>query len=204
MEGYHDELRRVFARYQIPFFLDRREPVAHHPLAELTRSSLRAAARGWQHDDWFGALKSGLVSDDDAAVDRLENEALERGWKGEAWFAPFRGDAEQLRWAERLRASWIAPFARFRKAVSSGDLPLPNGAQLALALRELWRDLGVEKKLADWSGAPGGSGGAVHATVWQQMNDWLDNLALAFAGESLKPAWADCPSASFRRSWTRC
>jgi ATP-dependent helicase/nuclease subunit B len=190
MEGYHDELRRVFARYQIPFFLDRREPVAHHPLAELTRSSLRAAARGWQHDDWFGALKSGLVSDDDAAVDELENEALERGWKGEAWFAPFRGDGEKLRRAERRRASWIAPFARFRNAVSSGDVPAPNGAQLAPALRELWRDLGVEKKLEAWSGAPGRSGAAVHATVWQQMNAWLEDLALAFAGESMPlPDW---------------
>jgi ATP-dependent helicase/nuclease subunit B len=185
MEGYHDDLRRVFSRYQIPFFLDRREPVAHHPLAELTRSSLRAAARGWQHDDWLSALKSGLVSDDDAAVDQMENEALERGWKGEAWFAPFRGDAEKLRWAERRRASWIAPFARFRNAVSPGGSPAPNGAQLAAALRELWRDLDVEKKLAGWSGAAGGPGAAVHATVWQQMNAWLDDLALAFAGESL-------------------
>ena len=123
MEGYHDDLRRVFARYQIPFFLDRRQPVAHHPLAELTRSTLRAAARGWQHDDWFGALKSGLVTTDDAAVDQLENEALERGWKGELWFAPLRIEGEKLYWAERLRVSWIAPFAKFRKAVLSGDVP---------------------------------------------------------------------------------
>jgi ATP-dependent helicase/nuclease subunit B len=172
MEGYHDDLRRVFTRYEIPFFLDRREPVAHHPLAELTRSALRAAARGWQHDDWFGALKSGLVSEDDDAVDRLENAALERGWKGEMWFAPFRIDSEQLRWAERLRASWIVPFARFREAVSTAL----NGMQLAQALRELWRDLGIEKKLNDWSGA-------VHATVWEQMNLWLNNLDRAFAGE---------------------
>ncbi len=185
MEGYHDELRRVFDRYQIPFFLDRREPVTHHPLAELTRSAVRAAARGWQHDDWFGALKSGLVSDDDAAVDRLENEALERGWKGEAWFAPFRADTEELRWAEARRAAWIAPFAKFRKAVASGDLPTCNGAQLAQALRELWRNLDVEKKLEDWSLAPGRFGATVHATVWQQMNAWLDDLALAFVGESL-------------------
>jgi ATP-dependent helicase/nuclease subunit B len=179
MDGYHDDLRRVFARYGIPFFLDRRQPVAHHPLAELTRSTLRAAARDWQHDDWFGALKSGLVSDDDDAVDQLENAALERGWKGEMWFAPFQIDAEKFRWAERRRAAWIAPFAKFRNAVTLS----PNGAQLARALRGLWRDLDVEKKLADWSDA-------VHATVWQQMNAWLDDLALAFAGESLPlPAW---------------
>jgi len=28
LEGYHDVLRRVFSRYGIPFFLDRREPSA--------------------------------------------------------------------------------------------------------------------------------------------------------------------------------
>jgi ATP-dependent helicase/nuclease subunit B len=189
MEGYHDDLRRVFTRYQIPFFLDRRQPVAHHPLAELTRSSLRAAARGWQHDDWFGALKSGLVSDDDAAVDQLENESLQRGWKGEQWFAPFRAGAEKIHWAERLRVTWIAPFAKFRKALSSDLLP-PNGVQLAQALRNLWRDLDVEKKLEAWSDARDSSSGAVHSTVWQQMNAWLDDLALAFAGESLPlPEW---------------
>jgi len=179
MEGYHDDLRRVFDRYEIPFFLDRRQPVAHHPLAELTRSSMRAAARGWPHDDWFGALKSGLVTTDDAAVDRLENAALERGWKGEMWFAPFRLDGDKLLWAERLRASWIPPFARFRQALTPGGLPSINGAQLAAALRDLWRDLGVEEKLDAWSDT------AVHATVWQQMNAWLDDVALAFAGESL-------------------
>src|SRR5207247_5917987 len=30
LEDYHDTLRRVFGRYQIPFFLDRRESVAYH------------------------------------------------------------------------------------------------------------------------------------------------------------------------------
>ena len=40
LEPYHDAIRRVFARNEIPFFLDRREPVGHHPLAELTRSVL--------------------------------------------------------------------------------------------------------------------------------------------------------------------
>src|SRR6185437_12332844 len=36
LEAHHEPLQRVFLRYGIPFFLDRRESVAHHPLAELT------------------------------------------------------------------------------------------------------------------------------------------------------------------------
>jgi ATP-dependent helicase/nuclease subunit B len=46
LEGHYDALQRVFSRYQIPFFMDRREPVSHHPLPELTRSALRTVALG--------------------------------------------------------------------------------------------------------------------------------------------------------------
>jgi ATP-dependent helicase/nuclease subunit B len=77
MDGYHDHLRRVFTRCEIPFFLDRRRFVAQHPLAELTRSALRAAAFGWQHDDWFCALKTGLV-----APETAENQTGPNGCAG--------------------------------------------------------------------------------------------------------------------------
>src|SRR5207302_6391374 len=59
LELYHDVLQRVFSRYEIPYFLDRRESIAHHPLAELTRSALRTIQFQWQHEDWFAALKTG-------------------------------------------------------------------------------------------------------------------------------------------------
>jgi ATP-dependent helicase/nuclease subunit B len=183
MEGYHDHLRRVFARFDIPFFLDRRELVAQHPLAELTRSALRAAAFGWQHDDWFGALKTGLVTPQEEEIDRLENEALSRGWKGEAWFAPLPPDSGKSDWAERLRRKWIGPFSNFKNRLAAPPARL-DGPSLVQAVRDLWRDLDAEKQLLDWSAADGAER-ALHATVWQQMNQWLDNLGLAFAGEAL-------------------
>src|SRR5439155_17907872 len=44
--------------------------------------------------------------------------------------------------------------------------------------------------LQEWAGAEISGpaqrlSGSVHATVWQQMNAWLDNVALAFAAEPL-------------------
>src|SRR4029434_10172874 len=88
LELYHDSVQRVFTRYQIPFFMDRRETVSHHPLAELTRSALRTVATHWKHEDWFAALKTGLVPSEEYEIDELENEALARGWKGKAWHEP--------------------------------------------------------------------------------------------------------------------
>src|SRR6185436_4913961 len=85
LEGYQWAVQRVFSRYEIPFFLDRRESVSHHPLAELTRSALRTVQSGWRREDWFAALKTGLVPASDEQIDRLETEALARGWSGSVW-----------------------------------------------------------------------------------------------------------------------
>ncbi len=194
-DGYHDALRRVFTRHGIPFFLDRREPVAHHPLAELTRFAVRVAAYNWRHDDWFGALKTGLVPAFEEQIDRLENIALEYGLEGGAWRVPLvlkaadENEREHSRGKENhpfepVRKKLVAPFVRFADAVSGK----PTGCELAAAIRELWKKLRVPMQLERWG--RGGDGekdalGQVHATVWQQMQDWLENIERAFPAEAL-------------------
>ncbi len=200
--GYAEVLRRVFTRYEIPFFLDRREPVAHHPLAELTRYALRTVALGWTHDDWFGALKTGLVPADETEIDVLENEALARGWTGVAWRRPLAiaEDLALARRIERIRAALVPPFLRLGQALvpwfrtgeaapteprsgpastAEGELLSSRltGSDLAGALRAFWEELKVEAALTEWS-----ESGAqpMHLTVWTEMQGWLDNLALAF------------------------
>jgi ATP-dependent helicase/nuclease subunit B len=187
LDGYHEALRRVLTRYEIPFFLDRREPVAHHALAELTRYGLRIAAFGWQQEDWFGALKSGLLPATDEETDGLENAALEHGLKGPAWREPIRlpGQPGAGREVERLRLRLAGPFLDLERQLT-GAAAEPTGLQLANAIRELWDKLEVEEVLQRWAGhatAPGAS--AVHGTVWEQMQAWLSNLERAFPEDPL-------------------
>lgn len=188
LDDHHHVLRRVFTRYGIPFFLDRREPVAHHPLAELTRFALRTVAFGWRVEDWFGALKSGLVPAREVAIDELENDALENGWAGDAWRQPLRSrtPGQDVSAAERLRQRLMPPFERLAHALAQ---PL-TGAALAAALRRLWADLDVERQLDEWQAAvpaavPGGPlPGHVHQTVGRQMNELVDNLERAFPDDT--------------------
>ncbi|MEO5802680.1 MAG: PD-(D/E)XK nuclease family protein [Verrucomicrobiota bacterium] len=181
-DGYHDALRRIFSRYEIPFFLDRRESVAHHPLAELTRSALRLVTFGWEHDDWFCALKTGLVADDEIALDQLENESLQGGWKKDAWLHPLKFTDEEkfLQHLERLRERLVPPFQKLGAAMSAHKF-MVNGAQLAEAIRVLWDDLKIQEKLDAWAKA-----NSFHTTVWEQMQDWLENIAQAFSDEPLR------------------
>ena len=189
LSGYHDAIRRVFTRYEIPFFIDRREPVAHHPLPELTRSVLRLAAFDWQLDDWLCVLKTGLLAEDDGALDDLENEALERGWSGKAWHQPFTS-IEGLRYAEALeqfRSRIVPPFLEFSNALRQNPAGC-SGAELAAALHRLWHELGIMKTLDEWSAVTDDSDQptALHATVWEQMQDWVGDLGLAFADQRLE------------------
>ncbi|MHB9009360.1 MAG: PD-(D/E)XK nuclease family protein, partial [Limisphaerales bacterium] len=186
LETHHDVLRRVFARREIPCFLDRRESVAHHPLAELTRHALRLVALDWSHDDWFGTLKTGLVDDDGTGIDLLENEALARGWSGRRWFEPLpEGTATRL---EGLRRRSVAPFETWNERLKALGWR-PTGTQLGAALRELWQALDVSRTLERWSESSAGQAtgdlsGRAHLTVWEQINELVDNLERAFAHDA--------------------
>jgi ATP-dependent helicase/nuclease subunit B len=188
LENYAEPVRRVFARYDIPIFLDRRESVSHHPLAELTRYALRTAAFGWRHADWFGALKTGLVPVAESEIDRLENAALEFGWEGEFWTKPVSIPDRTVPYEStaRLRQQIIPPFLALAAQTAA---PL-SGEFLASSLREFWQALGVESTLAEWNAtanrpAARNPSATMHTTVLAQMEMWLDNLARAFPAEPL-------------------
>ena len=192
LTGYHEALDRVFSRYQIPFFLDRRESVAHHPLAELTRCALRTVAYKWQHEDWFAALKTGF---------RTSTRPRSTGWKTRRWAgagtvrsgaALDAGETELSHWARRIQDQLTPPYLALAAALEERGKN-PSGPELAAALRTFWASLGVENTLAEWA-ADGPAltksrvPASVHATVWEQMNAWLENVELAFPEEQCRCA----------------
>lgn len=190
LDNYHHVLARVFTRFGIPYFLDRREPVAHHPLAELTRGALRTVALGWKREDWFGALKTGLVPASDDEIDRLENEALGGGWEGAVWRQSLAEDGVP-RWSAFARGvcqKLLPPFLTLEKSTAA---PL-TGPALAEAVREFWRSLEVERRLEQWSAHADADSPttaqaihSVHISVWNQMRQWLENVELAFSTDAM-------------------
>jgi len=189
LDPYHKSFARTFRHYGIPFFLDRREGIAHHPLAELTRNALRTVAFDWRHEDWFAALKTGFCPAEESDIDRLENEALAHGWQGKKWREAIQipDDAVLEKSMERLRQKIVPPFEIFYTRLAGAKFQ-PTGKQLAESLQQLWEDLLVEETLERWTAANAEADSrqpAVHATVLEQMNSWLDNVKLAFANTTM-------------------
>ena len=190
LEPYHKTLTRTFRRYDIPCFLDRRENVAHHPLAELTRNALRVAAFDWQHEDWFAALKTGFCPVGDPEIDRLENISLARGWRGKKWREPIQipDDATLQLDLEQIRQKLVPPFEILNNGLAELKFQ-PDGMRLAGLLRRLWEHLRVGETLEGWNAETNEGHSAmrqpIHRTVWEQMNSLLSNVELAFSNEKL-------------------
>lgn len=189
LEDYQTEIKRVFRRYQIPFFIDQRESIRHHPVVVLTRSTLRLIAFQWQPRDLFTALKSDLTNAELQAVHELESAALEFGWKGAAWAKPIPDSIPGSAGLEQLRQSLTRPFRRFegqlpgRSHSSRGPI---SGIELVNALRQFWEELEVETRLRHWDqeasvNDPDNLQTTFHAATWEQLQLWLENVELAFA-----------------------
>jgi ATP-dependent helicase/nuclease subunit B len=193
LKPYHNPLRQILTHYGVPFFLDRRESIAHHPLVELTRYSFRLAAHRWRHDDWFGALKTGLCPLNDLLVDQLENRALRYGWEGDTWLHPLpaEGKPDVPAWMVRTAELIARPFRQFIEAwrAEAGSAAVgPTGNQTARCVARLWQSLRVEARLRHWS-QPGDAPGAaelVHTSVWTRLQEWQANIEMAF-GETALP-----------------
>jgi ATP-dependent helicase/nuclease subunit B len=94
LDDYADLLQSTLADYGVPYFLDRRRPVAYHPLVEFVRSAVETALTGWAAEPVFRLLKTDLLSRSPdpnippllrSDVDLLENYVLAHGIRGAAW-----------------------------------------------------------------------------------------------------------------------
>ena len=111
---YNERIATIFETYDIPFFLDHKESMLHHPTINLLYHIFDVILKGWRHEPIFTIIKTGLFIEVDTIkkgqsfydffqeyhqqIDRLENYCLMRNikkadWQSkEAWsFERYRG-----------------------------------------------------------------------------------------------------------------
>ena len=82
---YRAALESIFPHYGIPLYSARKSDLAEKPLIALIRSAYDVVTGGWDFDDVFTCLKTGLAGLDRAECDELENYAFLWSLRGKAW-----------------------------------------------------------------------------------------------------------------------
>ncbi|WP_256760181.1 helicase-exonuclease AddAB subunit AddB [Cohnella sp. WQ 127256] len=197
MDDYADLLATVFGDYGIPYYLDGKSGVSHHPLVEFVRSALECVTGGWKAEAVFRCAKTDLLGTPERRVtrdeiDRLENYTLAAGIDGwrwhapQAWFPLYRGDLEDEGSVNAADAA-MQSLIEVRDALLLPLLTLEERMKSAHTVRELCESLflfleqtGAADTLESWSeedrvvGKPGRM--AVHRPLWDGIINLLDQL----------------------------
>lgn len=125
LSAYEITVESVFARYGIPLYSARRSDILQQPLTALLLGALDAVTGGFEYEDVFRCLKTGLAGVGAEECDLLENYALTWDVRGAMWVRDVawtaHPDGYGVEWDETaearidevnaLRARVRAPFA---------------------------------------------------------------------------------------------
>jgi ATP-dependent helicase/nuclease subunit B len=85
IDRYEHYIRAYFDDYGVPFFIDKRRSLNHHPVVQLVSSALQAVTGGFIYSDIFAYLKADLVPINSYDIDLLENYCLAFGISARDW-----------------------------------------------------------------------------------------------------------------------
>lgn len=103
--SYSHVVKRVFKTYDIPFFIDDKVDIIHHPMVQLIMAILTCVHSGFKYEDVFKLVKTRLLDIDQKDSFLFENYVLSRGLRGNQWFQPLEDEDMEL-----IRLSFIEPL----------------------------------------------------------------------------------------------
>ena len=201
-EGYQELIETTFNHYGVPFFMDKKRPMIHHPLIELVISSMETVFENWSPEPLFRLLKTDFFALDRDAVDRLENYCLAHGIRGKAWL-------QQTPWSYRRKSTlgednelsyWeqceIAYINETKEMVQDVLLDFYNSLKKAAsvadktaAIYKLLEKLEVDIKLQGWIVEVQEYGDLEeereHSQIYQAVIQVFEELVEALGDESL-------------------
>lgn len=100
LEDYEPAIESVFARYGVPVYLSRRSDILEKPVLSLIAGVLDSILRGYEYEDMFRWLKTGLAGLTDGECDKLENYVILWDVRGAMWLRDQDWTANPAGWQE--------------------------------------------------------------------------------------------------------
>ncbi|WP_295751913.1 PD-(D/E)XK nuclease family protein [uncultured Oscillibacter sp.] len=161
MEDYEAVIETVFERYGVPAYLSRRSDILEKPVLSLLTGVLASVSGGYEYDDMFRWLKTGLSGLTPEECDELENYVLK--WEvhggmwlrdvdwtenpdgyGESWTAARQTRLDRV---NALRRRIQGPLSRLAEGLKTGETAGEKVDALYCFLEELGLQQALELQL---------------------------------------------------------
>ena len=191
LDDYAATIENVFERYGVPVYLSRRSDVLEKPVLSLLAGALDAVTGGYEYEDMFRWLKTGLSGITDGECDRLENYVIAWDIHGSMWIRDEDWTANPDGWRESFTPAQEAALAEInaiRRRVSGPLGRLARGLKdhegASEKLRVLWdflEELGLARQLEERTAAMEALGELQRAREYGQLWELLCGVMDQFA-----------------------
>ena len=190
METYESIIETVFERYDLPAYLSRRSDILEKPVLSLLTGVLAAIGGGYEYDDMFRWLKTGLSGLTPEECDLLENYVLKWEVHGGMWLrdvdwaenpdgygAPWTAAREaRLRQVNALRRRVRAPLFRLAEGLKTGETAAAKVDALYGFMEELSLQDALERQLRSQAEAGRLQEAEETAQLWEILCGVLDQF----------------------------
>ena len=179
MDVYGPILENVFSRASIPAYMSRRSDILEKPVMTMLLSAVDAVTGGFEYEDMFRYLKTGLAGITQDECDLLENYVLCWEIRGKMWLRDVDWSAhpdgynrdfndaatEKLARINEIRRKVAAPLRQLDDALRAGK----SAREKAAALYDFARLCGVPQALEEKANALMSAGQVQLADEYEQL-----------------------------------
>lgn len=129
MDEYAATVENVFERYGVPIYLSRRSDILEKPVISLIAGALDSVSGGYEYEDMFRWLKTGLAGLSDEECDVLENYVITWDIHGSMWVREQAWTANPDGWCEGFSDKQKEKLAYINTLRDRVSMPLRRLAQ---------------------------------------------------------------------------
>lgn len=191
LDDYAAAIENIFERYGVPFYLSRRSDILEKPVLSLIAGALDSVAGGYEYEDMFRWLKTGLAGISDEECDLLENYVIQWDIHGTLWVREGDWTGNPGGWGSELtpeQQQRLQTINAIRERVSTPLRHLAQGLKAERGatgkLRALWQfleEIGLAQQLAERTLILEGLGELQQASEYSQLWELLCTVMDQFA-----------------------
>ena len=200
IEDYDNVIDAVFERYGIPMYHSRRSDIIEKPVFSLLTGVLDSIENGYEYEDMFRWLKTGLAGLSIEECDILENYVLTWQIYGSMWtqepdwdenpdgYGAPRGEKQQSDLGEvnRLRRQVCDPLNRLSEALKSCKEAKGKVEALYSFLDDIGLQESLEKRMEEQANNQDGQAMEETAQLWGILCDVLDQFVEILGNDQME------------------
>ena len=195
-DTYPVRLANSFRKYDVPFFEDRRQPIANSPLIILVSALIELSVpKRFSDDAIFKYLKSGLAGFSEEEISKLENYSFTWSLKGSDFLSPFsknpvgilkqdlnEKEEAALNELNGIRERAVRPLESFVETVKNA-----SGKEICAAIYDFLVENGIDSALKEYAlsleNANNKALAREQGEVWDALMELLDDIAVSIGDE---------------------